>query len=133
MFETNNTPRHEIMAITAIQATKLHKPPSNRRDSENVETQGSLGQGITMLQAEKVLKALVEQNWFEKSRNNYYSLSPRALMELRGWLMETYNDNDSDEENDQGQVSKVKLCHACKEIITAVSIASRSKLIILTV
>lgn len=106
------------MAITSMQAVRLHKlPTENRR-----ETQGSAGQGLTMMQAEKMLKTLVEEGWFEKSRKGYYSLTPRALMELRGWLIETYNDF-GDEEDDDGEerVVKVKLCFACKEIITVVS------------
>lgn len=75
-----------------------------------------------MMQAEKMLKTLVEEGWFEKSRKGYYSLSPRALMELRGWLMETYNDvGDEDEDEEEERVVRVKLCFACKEIITVVS------------
>ena len=71
-----------------------------------------------MMQAEKMLKSLVEEGWFEKSKKGFYSLSPRALMELRGWLTETYNDDDDD---DDERVLKVKLCFACKEIITVVN------------
>lgn len=123
IFETNNTSRHEILAIQPKQATRLAKAQSNRRESEGAaETQGSTGQGITQLQADKVLKSLVEQGWFEKSRKNYYSLTPRALMELRGWLMETYNEDDESEgEGSESRPLKVKLCYACKEIITYVS------------
>ena len=122
IFDTNNTPRHEIMAIKPIQATRLHKPPSNRRETQNGgETQGSSGQGLTMLQAEKVLKSLVDQGWFERSRKDYYSLSPRALIELRGWLIETYNEDESDDEGGQTRPQRIKVCHACKEIITNVS------------
>ena len=118
MFETYNTRRHEIMAITSMQAIGLAKPPSDsRRETQNgSETQGSAGQGLTMTQAEKMLKSLVEEGWFEKSRKGYYSLSPRALMELRGWLLETYND----EEDDEGDGRKIKTCFGCKEIITTV-------------
>ena len=44
-------------------------------------------------------------------------------MELRGWLMETYNDVGDDEEEEDGpRVLKVKQCYACKEIITVVSV-----------
>jgi non-structural maintenance of chromosomes element 1 len=118
MFETNNTYRREVMAIQPIEATRLHKPP-NRRESENAETQGSSGSGISQTQAEKVLKTLVQQGWFEKSRKNYYSLSPRALMELRSWLIETYNDDD--DEGDGHRSLKIKQCYACKEIVTVVS------------
>ena len=123
MFETYNTPRHEVMAITSMQAVRLHKPPSeDRRETQNGSaTQGSAGQGLTMMQAEKMLKTLVEEGWFEKSRKGYYSLSPRALMELRGWLMESYNDPGEDAEDGDGDhVLKIKQCYACREIITIV-------------
>ena len=77
--------------------------------------------GITMIQAERMLKALVEEGWFEKSKKAFYSLSPRALMELRGWLIETYNELDEDEEEDEEErMLRIKLCYACKEIITVV-------------
>lgn len=122
MFDTNNTLRNEVMAIQPIQATKLHRPPVNRRETIDGETQGSTGTHITILQAEKVLSSMVEQGWFEKSRKNYYSLSPRALMELRGWLQETYNDEEDDDEGGEGDIPKIKFCHACKEIVTYVSI-----------
>ena len=123
MFETNNTLRSEVMAIQPIQATKLHRLPANRRETVDEETQGSNGTQITILQAEKVLSSLVDQGWFEKSRKNYYSLSPRALMELRGWLQETYNDEDDEgDEYGDGATIKIKFCHACKDIVTVVSI-----------
>ncbi len=125
MFETYNTQRHEIMAITSMQAVHLAKAPTeDRRQSQNgTETQGSAGQSLTQVQAEKMMNTLVEEGWFEKSQKGFYSLSPRALMELRGWLWETYNDIDEeeDDEDDEESVSKkIKLCFACKEIITTV-------------
>ena len=121
MFETNNTPRQEIMAIISMQAVRLHKAPTeDRRETQNGSaTQGGGGQGLTMGQAEKVLKTLVEEGWFDRSKKGFYSLSPRALMELRGWLIETYNDLDDEEEEDD-RVMRIKLCFACKEIITEV-------------
>ena len=126
MFETYNTSRHEVMAITSMQAIKLHKSPTEdvRQTQNGSETQGSAGQSLTMGQAEKMMKTLVEGGWFEKSIKGFYSLSPRALMELRGWLWETYNDLEEDEE-EEGRVSKkIKQCFACKEIITKVSRAA---------
>jgi hypothetical protein len=124
MFETNNTPRHEVMAIKSMEAIRLCRAPTNRRHTQNgSETQGSTGQGISMVQAENMMKALVAQGWFEKSRRDYYSLSPRALMELRGWLLDTYND---DPEHGEEVNPKIKLCHACREIITVVSEGTQS-------
>ena len=120
MFETNNTSRHEVMAITSMQAVKLHKAPreDGAATQNGAETQGSTGQSLTIAQAEKLLKTLVEEGWFERSSKGYYSLSPRALMELRGWLLETYN--DVEEEEDETVHKKIKQCFACKEIITTV-------------
>ena len=121
MFETYNTRRHEIMAVTSMQAAGLAKNSSgNRRATQNgnaEETQGSAGKGLTLVEAERVLKSLVDEGWFEKSRKGFYSLSPRAIMELRGWLMETYNEDDGEEDE---RVYRIKSCHGCKEIITTV-------------
>ncbi|KAF2834939.1 DNA repair protein Nse1 [Patellaria atrata CBS 101060] len=111
MFETNNTQRAEICAVRGNDALRLAKGSADRR-----ETQGSSGQGLTMKDAERVLKGMVEEGWFERSRAGWYSLSPRALMELRGWLVETYNEPPT-EEGDEG-VERVKLCQACREIVT---------------
>ena len=122
MFETYNTKRQEVMAINSMQAMKLAKAPNDdRRESQNGATQGSSGHGVTLVQAEKMLKTLVEEGWFEKSRKGYYSLSPRALMELRGWLIETYNAPDEEDEEEEEQLPKIKYCYACKDLITVVS------------
>lgn len=120
MFETYNQPRHEVMAVTSMQAIKLHKAPAEPgiQTQNGSETQGSAGQSLTMGQAEKMMKTLVEEGWFEKSIKGFYSLSPRALMELRGWLWETYNDVDEDEGEEERVPKKIKQCFACKEIIT---------------
>lgn len=121
MFETYNTSRHEVMAITSMQAVRLHKPRDDDRETQNgAETQGSVGQGLKMVEAEKMLKTLLDEGWFEKSKKGFYSLSPRALMELRGWLIETYNDVD-EEDDEEERVPRIKQCAACKEIVTVVS------------
>ncbi len=122
MFETYNTQRHEIMAITSMQAIQLAKAPTEdrRQTQSGIETQGSAGQSLTQVQAEKMMNTLVEEGWFEKSQKGFYSLSPRALMELRGWLWETYNDVDDEEDEEESVSKKIKLCFACKEIITTV-------------
>lgn len=118
MFETYNTRREEVMAITSIQAMRLNKPPA-RAVQNGDATQGSSGQGLTMGQAEHMLDSLVAEQWFELSDKGYYSLSPRALMELRGWLTETYNEQEG--EDDEEAVNRIKTCQACKEIVTVVS------------
>ncbi|KAL4868990.1 hypothetical protein BDV12DRAFT_90260 [Aspergillus spectabilis] len=116
MFDANNTRIAEVMAISSIEAIQQAKisGEGNRRESgTQTQTQGS-AQPLSMTQAEVVLKQLVEDGWFEKSRRGYYSLSPRGLMELRGWLVATYND----EEGERGRNNKIKSCAACRDIIT---------------
>jgi hypothetical protein len=127
MFETYNTRREEAMVVSSMQAIQLAKPSNNnreslnRRESEGGATQGS-GQGLTMKEAEGMMGRLVEEGWLEKSRKGFYSLSARALMELRAWLVATYNDVDEDEDDaGRGRIDKVKMCFACKEIVTVVS------------
>lgn len=126
MFETNNTPRKEIMAVSSIEAVRLAKAPtdSSRETQNGSATQGSNSQSLTMPQAEKTLKNLVAEGWLELSNKNYYSLSPRALMELRGWLIDTYNDDEGDEDE---RIIKIRTCKACKEIITMVSVDGGGK------
>lgn len=128
MFETNNTRRAEIMAVSGQQALNLAKAPpaqGNRRES-GADTPTQTGANpqnasLTMAQAEQTLRSLVAESWFEQSNRGYYSLSPRALMELRGWLLDTYNDreNEDSESLDQGHPhEKIKVCAACREIVT---------------
>ena len=120
MFDTYNTRRSEAMVVTGMQAVQLAKVSSaDRRESAATQQpQGGAAQSLTMQQAESVMKRLLDEGWLEKSRKGFYSLSPRGLMELRGWLVATYN-----EEDDEGRrINKIKFCAACKDIITAVSI-----------
>ncbi|KAJ9225697.1 hypothetical protein DTO207G8_4618 [Paecilomyces variotii] len=117
IFDTYNTRRSEAMVVTGMQAVQLAKVSSaDRRESAAMQQpQGGAAQSLTMQQAESVMKRLLDEGWLEKSRKGFYSLSPRALMELRGWLVATYN-----EEDDEGRrVNKIKFCAACKDIITA--------------
>jgi hypothetical protein len=116
MFETNNTQNREVMAVKGLEAMKLAKAPRDHESAVGAtqNTQGSAAMGITQDRAEKILDQLVDEDRFEKSRRGFYSLSPRQLMELRGWLVETYN-----EEDDEWQ--RIKSCEGCKEIVTVVS------------
>lgn len=123
MFATHNTRRSEVMAITSMQALKLAKP--GRRDSEGrteSSTRSQVSQtGLTMVAAETMLGSLVSEGWFELSKRGFYTLTPRALMELRGWLVDTYNGQsveESDEEEEEVPHEKIKFCRACREIVT---------------
>lgn len=131
MFDTNNTPRQEIMAVQAYQARKLAKAPGDvdRRDSgqtgDTTQQTQSKNASLTQSQAEKVLDSMEQEGWFEKtvvsSRKerdvHWYSLTQRALMELQQWLVNAYNeDPEGDEEEPH---LKIKFCKACAQIVTA--------------
>ncbi|KAL3420118.1 RING-like domain-containing protein [Phlyctema vagabunda] len=115
MFDTYNTPRREIMGVTSMQAAHSNVRKAGGRQSvggEAASTQ-TVDKGVTSQQAEKILGDLVAEGWFERSKEGWYTLSPRALMELRAWLVEAYNDSD-----DPDEWQRIKMCMACSEIIT---------------
>jgi hypothetical protein len=116
MFETHNTRRREVMAVTSMEAleTKVRKG-SNRQSEggEPVQATQSSDRGLTQSEAEKLLANLVKETWLERSNEGFYTLSPRALMELRTWLVEAYNDSE-----DPDSWQRIKFCRACKEIVT---------------
>lgn len=119
MFETYNTQRQEVMAVTAAQARKVARPPA--RESRNAaeeddepQPQQAADRGLKHSEVERLLPSLVEEGWFESSQDGFYSLSPRSLMELKTWLLEAYNDPDAGPEDWQ----RIKFCEACKEIVT---------------
>ncbi|KAJ5633182.1 DNA repair protein Nse1 [Penicillium lividum] len=116
MFDTNNNRLCEGMVITSMQALNIRSSAeANRRRSTNAaQTQTGAAQSLTMTQAENMMKHLVDEGWLEKSRKDYFSLTPRALMELRGWLVSEYND----ETDDGRRMNRIKFCAACKDIIT---------------
>lgn len=125
MFETNNRGRTEAMCISGIEVMNLLRK-SGRRETQNGETQNSQLK-LTGSAVEELMSKLEAEGWLEKSEAGFYSLSPRALMELKGWLVDTYNDVDEDEEDEEAaRKRKIKSCHACKEIITTVSLGSRA-------
>lgn len=113
MFETYNTRRREVMALTGMQALekRVTKGAGGGRESSGTQ---STDKGVTQEQAEKVLAGLVKEGWLERSAKGFHTLSPRGLMELRGWLLDTYND----EEEDVDEWQRIKFCEACKEIVT---------------
>jgi hypothetical protein len=126
IFETHNTKAREVMAIKDMEAARLNKAPRTQEtvvtngDTQGQPTQGSSSASITQAAAEQVLKKLVEEGWLQKSRNNYLSLQPRALMELRSWLVEMYNEPDEEEDDEGPQWQRIKFCEACREIVTSV-------------
>jgi hypothetical protein len=119
MFEKYNTPRMEALCLDEMQANKLRVPPRPENDDvelENGETQAltQLSKGLKSSEVESMMRSMVDEGWFERSREGFYYLSPRALLELRSWLIESYNDPDAEE----GEWQRVKFCEACKDIVT---------------
>jgi non-structural maintenance of chromosomes element 1 len=120
MFEKYNTRRMEVMCVDSMQANKFrHASRADADESMNIdgegETQASQGvRGIKSSEVGIMLAAMVDEGWFEKSRHGFYSLSPRALLELRSWLVDAYNDPDLGPDDWQ----RIKFCEACKEIVT---------------
>lgn len=110
MFETNNTYRSEVLAVRSTEAVRLAKAPAGQTQHVDA-TQGAQAQSLTMSSAQRMLQAMVDEGWFELSKRDFYTLTPRALMELRGWLVETYNDEEDE---------RIRNCTACKAIITMV-------------
>ncbi|KAL5334591.1 Nse1 non-SMC component of SMC5-6 complex-domain-containing protein [Aspergillus crustosus] len=116
MFDTNNTRLAELMAVSsmeAIQLAKVNKDENRRESGTQPGRTAGAAVSLTMTQAETVLRRLVDDGWFEKSLRSYYTLSPRALMELKGWLVSTYNDD-----GERGRNGKIKFCAACRDILT---------------
>ncbi|KAK3390310.1 RING-like domain-containing protein [Podospora didyma] len=122
MFEEHNTPRMEVMAVDEAQAIKASRPSRQQRESaahahvngeDGESAAGPVDRGLKHSEVLALLSSLVAEGWLEKSRDGFYSLSPRSLMELMSWLMATYNDPDSEDE-----WQHIKFCEACKEIIT---------------
>ncbi|ROW09420.1 hypothetical protein VMCG_02266 [Cytospora schulzeri] len=124
MFETYNTSRQEVMAVTAAQARKLARPlaPANNNAYQNADADGDeatqqargADRGLKHSDVERLLPSLVDEGWFEESDDGFYSLSPRSLMELKSWLVSAYNEPDAPPDVWQ----RIKFCEACKEIVT---------------
>lgn len=136
MFDKYNTPRMEVLAITSMQAMKMARP--NRRqsqvpsetqsqmpiqtptqmqsqvDPDSTQAQQASDRGLKHSEVESVLQTLVGGGWFEKSRDGFFALTPRALLELRPWLVSTFNDPDAETH----QWQRIKFCAACKDIVT---------------
>lgn len=116
--DTNNTPRMELMCLAAMDATKLSrpkKPAAQDNDDEDApQPTQAPDKGLKHSEVERMLHRLVSEAWLEESANNFYSLTPRALMELKTWLVDSYNDPDLG----PNEWQRIKFCKACKEIVT---------------
>jgi hypothetical protein len=119
MFETNNTHTREVMAVKHAEATQLARLKKSRQSQVNGDADGEATQstdpGISIPEAEVVLRKLLDDAFLHLSKAKYYSLAPRALMELRAYLKETYNEDASESEN---PVIRIHDCEGCQEIVT---------------
>ncbi|QSZ32211.1 hypothetical protein DSL72_001783 [Monilinia vaccinii-corymbosi] len=122
MFESYNTKGREVMAITSNQAIHSSLIGGSGRQSIGDADMQIIDHGVKRSDAEKVLAGLVAQGWFERSRRGYYSLTPRAILELRSWLVDTYNDSD-----DPDEWQRIRNCEACKGIVTVGERCSRKE------
>ncbi|AEO70857.1 uncharacterized protein THITE_25004, partial [Thermothielavioides terrestris NRRL 8126] len=139
MFEQYNTPRMEVMAVDEGQALRVSRPPRRQRESSGLRADGrtdeddnnnndndnddggggeqrtaATDRGLKHSEVLSLLSSLVAEGWLDKSRDGFYSLAPRALLELWSWLVATYNDPDAEE----GAWQRIKFCEACKEMVT---------------
>ena len=127
MFETNNTHTRQVMALRHNEASQLARNLRRNRQSQingpdDAADSQAADQGITIQEADAVLDALVHDGFFEKSPSKYYSLAPRALMELGPYLKEMYNADraadDDDDDDDEPPVTRIHDCEGCRELMT---------------
>ncbi|KAF1921259.1 Nse1 non-SMC component of SMC5-6 complex-domain-containing protein [Ampelomyces quisqualis] len=126
MFDTNNSRTREVCAIRHSEASQLarvrrttrhsqpHVPDNDDEDDSPPQHQDT---GISIQEADNLLSTLVSQSFFQKSHAGYYSLAPRALMELRAYLKETYNEPASAADGEDAVV-RIRDCEGCRDIVT---------------
>ncbi|KAI0394742.1 Nse1 non-SMC component of SMC5-6 complex-domain-containing protein [Xylariaceae sp. FL0594] len=119
MFENYNTPRMEALCLNDMQANKLRLPKrpeieDAEMDDGEEQAQTQSMKGLKSSEVESVMQSMVDEGWFECSRDGFYCLSTRALLELRSWLIDSYNDPEAED----GEWQRIKFCEACKDIVT---------------
>ena len=110
-----NKPKREAMCLSTMEA--IHVGRGGRREMQNGASQAAQPT-MKLSDAEEMLDKLNKEGWLEKSQAGFHTLSPRALMELKGWLIDTYN--EPAEEDGGPRQHKIKFCRACREIVTMV-------------
>ncbi|UZJ54259.1 hypothetical protein CBS101457_003579 [Exobasidium rhododendri] len=107
---------HEI-TLVKIMIEKIITAPYNAYcigSKEALELAGKLDPPIAPTKAERVCDRMVRCGWFRLTRLGRYSLTPRSLMELQGYLTSTFDDYVSN-------------CVDCKELLTEGSACSHSR------
>lgn len=119
MFDgANNRGRTEAMCLSSIEVLQLAKKAPRRETQDGAAPNPQ--PKLTGSETEELMRKLEAEGWLEKSDAGFYTLSPRALMELKSWLIDAYNDPDDDNDQEAARRKKIKTCEACKEIITMV-------------
>jgi len=103
IFETSNSLHEEVYAI---------------RSSEAVNLSSAQGVGLTKTAGEATIDKFIQEGWLVKSPAGFITLSERGLMELKGYLTETFNDLEDEEGGPR--INNVRTCYGCQEIITQV-------------
>lgn len=103
IFDTVNSVHEEVFAIRSTEAANLSS---------------SQGVGLTKTAGEAAIQKFAREGWLEKSRGGFYSVSERGLLELKGYIMEMFNDPEDEAEGERS--TKIRTCHACQEIVTKV-------------
>jgi non-structural maintenance of chromosomes element 1 len=107
IFDSANSLHEEVYAVKTIDAINMASAP---------------GVGITRSAAENLIDTFVQDGWLVHSKGGFVTLSERGLLELRDYLIETFNDVEEEEEEEE-EVSRgnsIKQCRACEEIVTRV-------------
>jgi non-structural maintenance of chromosomes element 1 len=78
----------------------------------------SQGVGLTKAAGEACVEQFIQEGWLTKSPAGFVTLSERGLMELKGYLIATFNDIEDEEGG--ARTNYVKTCYGCQEIITKV-------------
>jgi hypothetical protein len=105
IFDTSNSVHEEVFAVRSTDASNLC--------SRN-------GVNLTKTAGQAALHAFIREGWLEKSRNGFITVSERGLLELKGYVMEMFNDIDDDDGEEGGRVDKMRTCNGCQEIVTKV-------------
>jgi hypothetical protein len=82
------------------------------------------GPGLARPAALQALSRFVQEGWLHKSSSDFYSLTPRSLMELQTYLQEMYGPEQDDADmvdatrpDRSRQAQLIKPCVLCKELV----------------
>jgi len=86
--------------------------------SEAVNLSSVRGVGLTKTAGEACVEQFIQEGWLVRSRAGFVTLTERGIMELKGYLTETFNEIEDEEAGTR--TNYIKTCYGCQEIITKV-------------